>query len=263
MISKAVTKTTAAVLIVIIVVIAGIGVGLYSSMQPTAPSTATTSATMSSSLHDTLVIDEIYWSGSDLNPIPPTLNIVGSDWWYYTVYQPLVTLNGSLVYTTGDTTQVLPDLATDWTVSPDGTVYTFNLRQNVTFSNGDPFNAYQVWGQMYGLYYLSGNSPAWLNGYAVFDMSTSTFDNSTIALMTQSGLINPSPALMSVMTNSSWPMYVTGPNQIVFHLKSPFVWFPHTLVAFVGLIFDTQYLLQNGGFGTPASYNTYFNQHPM
>jgi ABC-type transport system substrate-binding protein len=31
----------------------------------------------------------------------------------------------------------------------------------------------------------------------------------------------------------------------------------------VGLIFDTQYLLQNGGFGTPTQINANFNQHPM
>lgn len=34
-----------------------------------------------------------------------------------------------------------PKLATGWTVSPDQTTYTFQLRQGVTFSNGDPFTA--------------------------------------------------------------------------------------------------------------------------
>ena len=260
--SKAVTKTVAAIVVVIIVVIAGIGVGLYSSMQPAAP-TATTTSTMSSGLRDTLVIDELLWSGSDLNPIPPTLNIVGSDWWYYTVYQPLVTLNGSLVYSTGDTTQVLPDLATDWTVSPDGTVYTFNLRQNVTFSNGDPFNAYQVWGDWYEFYYLSGNSTSFMNGYQMFDMSNVQFGPATVALMTQSGVINPSPAMLKIMMDNTWPIYVTGPNQIVLHLKSPFQWMLQVLTMYVGLIMDTQYILENGGFGAPAAINTYFNQHAI
>ncbi len=36
------------------------------------------------------------------------------------------------------------DLATDWTVSEDGLLYTFNLRQGVTFHNGDPFTAEDV-----------------------------------------------------------------------------------------------------------------------
>jgi peptide/nickel transport system substrate-binding protein len=34
-----------------------------------------------------------------------------------------------------------PDLATDWSVSPDGTVWTFELRPNVRFHDGTPFDA--------------------------------------------------------------------------------------------------------------------------
>jgi peptide/nickel transport system substrate-binding protein len=44
------------------------------------------------------------------------------------VYQPLVTLNSSL--------QVVPDLATSWTFSPNSTSVTFTLRQNVRFDDG-------------------------------------------------------------------------------------------------------------------------------
>ncbi|MEM7743968.1 MAG: ABC transporter substrate-binding protein [Pseudomonadota bacterium] len=36
------------------------------------------------------------------------------------------------------------DLATDWEVSADGTEYIFNLREGVTFHNGDPFTADDV-----------------------------------------------------------------------------------------------------------------------
>ena len=36
------------------------------------------------------------------------------------------------------------DLAEDWTVSDDGLEYTFNLREGVTFHNGDPFTAEDV-----------------------------------------------------------------------------------------------------------------------
>lgn len=40
--------------------------------------------------------------------------------------------------------QVIPDLAENWTISPDGRVYTFKLRQGVTFHNGKPFTAQDV-----------------------------------------------------------------------------------------------------------------------
>ncbi len=36
------------------------------------------------------------------------------------------------------------DLAEDWTISDDGVEYTFNLREGVTFHNGDPFTAEDV-----------------------------------------------------------------------------------------------------------------------
>jgi peptide/nickel transport system substrate-binding protein len=39
------------------------------------------------------------------------------------------------------TTQIIPALATSWTVSSDGLTWTFNLRQGVQFPDGTPFNA--------------------------------------------------------------------------------------------------------------------------
>jgi ABC-type transport system substrate-binding protein len=41
-------------------------------------------------------------------------------------------------------TSIVPELATAWTVSPDGRVYTFTLRVDVRFSSGRPFSAADV-----------------------------------------------------------------------------------------------------------------------
>jgi peptide/nickel transport system substrate-binding protein len=40
--------------------------------------------------------------------------------------------------------EVIPSLATDWTTSDDGLAWTFNLREGVTFHDGEPFNAEAV-----------------------------------------------------------------------------------------------------------------------
>ena len=42
------------------------------------------------------------------------------------------------------TSEVIPSLATDWTPSDDGLAWTFNLRECVTFHDGEPFNAEAV-----------------------------------------------------------------------------------------------------------------------
>jgi len=224
--------------------------------------TSTTSSSTSVSIPSLLTIDDFSWPAGNLNELNAISGVPYPNWLAYTVYQPLVTLNGSLMYSQG-VLQVLPALAENWTVSPDGATYTFNLRPGVTFSNGDPLNSYQIWAEMYGFYYLADNSSDWYISYGIFNMTNVEFGSSTLALMNSSGLINPNAQLLSIMSNSSWPIYVIGPNQIVFHIIAPESWFPEALVVYTGLIFDTQYVLDNGGFGTPVTPNTYFNTNPI
>ncbi|WP_172332472.1 ABC transporter substrate-binding protein [Mangrovicoccus sp. HB161399] len=59
-------------------------------------------------------------------------------------FRILVNLYEGLVQYSPGTLEVAPALATDWTISDDGTVYTFTLRDGVTFHDGTPFNAEAV-----------------------------------------------------------------------------------------------------------------------
>lgn len=50
----------------------------------------------------------------------------------------------SLVYRDPDTLEWIPQLARSWQISSDGLTYTFQLRRDVTFSDGQPFTADDV-----------------------------------------------------------------------------------------------------------------------
>ncbi|MBN1121816.1 MAG: ABC transporter substrate-binding protein [Anaerolineae bacterium] len=57
---------------------------------------------------------------------------------HHSVYDTLVTFPSDSV------SEILPNLAANWDISDDGLVYTFYLRDDVTFSNGDPLSAEDV-----------------------------------------------------------------------------------------------------------------------
>lgn len=63
------------------------------------------------------------------------------DYWTWFVFQNTAQ---ALVGFKPGTTEIVPQLATSWTVSPDGKAYTFKLRRGVTFTDGAPFNAQAV-----------------------------------------------------------------------------------------------------------------------
>ncbi len=59
-------------------------------------------------------------------------------------FRILMNVYDGLVRYKDGTLEVEPALATDWSISEDGTEYTFNLREGVTFHDGSPFNAEAV-----------------------------------------------------------------------------------------------------------------------
>lgn len=71
------------------------------------------------------------------------------------VYDTLVT------YENGNYSKLVGSLATSWTRSADGTVYTFTLRKGVKFSNGDPLTPQDVVFSFLRLENLN-NNPAYL-----------------------------------------------------------------------------------------------------
>jgi peptide/nickel transport system substrate-binding protein len=59
-------------------------------------------------------------------------------------FRILMNIYDGLVRYASGTLEVEPSLATSWDISDDGTVYTFSLREGVSFHDGSPFNAEAV-----------------------------------------------------------------------------------------------------------------------
>jgi peptide/nickel transport system substrate-binding protein len=107
----------------------------------------------------------------------------------HSVYDSLVTFDGE------DLSTPKPSLATDWTVSPDGTMYTFRLRRNVRFSSGNPLTSADVKWSMDRVRYLKSNPAFFLS--SVEDVLAP--DPFTVVLKLKA----PNPSLLPILASSS------------------------------------------------------------
>lgn len=73
---------------------------------------------------------------SEPDGLDPATWLFGADGAIADLFSGLVRLGGDM--------HPVPDLAEGWDVSPDGTVYTFHLRENAVFHNGKPVTADDV-----------------------------------------------------------------------------------------------------------------------
>jgi peptide/nickel transport system substrate-binding protein len=99
------------------------------------------------------------------------------------IYETLVTFPNE------DASEILPGLATEWTISDDGLVYTFTLKEGVLFSNGDPMTAEDVVFSFNRLKNIQGN-PSFL---AETIQSVEASDDQTVVLT----LTQPDPAILA------------------------------------------------------------------
>lgn len=144
---SAVGRGVIVAVVIIVIVIAAVG-AYYATTVSTSSSTTTTISTTSSSTVSTTstskVNSNITQSSQILSltfaNVPNSDPAKGSD---EASCAALVNLYDTLIFPTA-TGGLQPDLATSWTASTDGLTYTFNLRQGVTFHNGDPLNASAV-----------------------------------------------------------------------------------------------------------------------
>jgi peptide/nickel transport system substrate-binding protein len=126
-------KWTRVIAIVVIVAVVIAGVAFYYVRNRSSSSCSLTSK-------NPLIVDQ---AETPDNPDPAATFTTPGWALVQQVYQGMVNYNGS------STTTFVPVLAHDWTTSNGNLTWTFHLRSGVTFSNGDPYNAYVQWFTMY------------------------------------------------------------------------------------------------------------------
>lgn len=255
---KAISRVALIVVAVIIVIVL---VGSIYAFEVNTTKATTTSGTssVSSSSNNSLVIDDYLWSSSGSQNQLDASFFFWPDWLGSGVYQTLVTVNLTAEQQ-NNVVQYLPDLASNWTVSPNGNTYTFNLRQGVTFSDGNPFNAYDFWVDFYMLYYLAANLSTFWNSLPIFNFANVNFGPSTLNMINQTSLTSPSSQLLALMSNNAWPVYASGPYTLVWNMSVPDQFALGVIAGGeLGFVFDPAYVMQHGGPGAPSAINSYFN----
>ncbi|MDS0256890.1 ABC transporter substrate-binding protein [Thermoplasmatales archaeon AK] len=207
-----VSKLTTAVIVIVVVAVVGVG-GYEGYLHSKAPASG-----------NTLIIAS---SATPASIDPAVAFDTNSVFFDDQIYQTLLgygttTFNGQTV---GSLTPV-PELATNWTVYSNGSVL-FNLRQNVTFSNGDPFNASDV-----------------------------QFSLDRVITMSQGASFHVAQFL-----NASG-IHVLGPYKIMLVPSAPYPWFLNLFQLWVTGIVDPNYVNAHGGV-VKDTVNQYMSDHAM
>lgn len=114
-------------------------------------------------------------------------------------YQTLVT------FPAGSTATIEPLLAESWEANDDGTVYTFTLRDDAAFANGDPVTAADVVFSFNRLKHIGGNPSFLANTIA----SVEAPDERTVVLT----LTQPDPTILARLVNTTFS--ITNDAQVI------------------------------------------------
>ena len=171
------------------------------------------------------------------------------------IYQTLVAYDNSSV------TSFVGMLASSWTVGPNGLNYTFTLRQNVTFSNGNPFNAYVMWYSINRAMLLNGSEAFVLEQNLNTSVSPSFLNDTT-------NFINPNASALAVMESNVNSVYVVSKYVLRIAVgggyNGPYYYpyFLQTLTAPVAAAVDPSFVNSNGGV-IPNQPNSYLSDNAL
>jgi peptide/nickel transport system substrate-binding protein len=207
----------------------------------------------------------------------------GEDEVLVNTYQELAMFNYTSI------SQFAPILAQSWTVNTAYTSYTFSLRNNAYFANGDAFNASVAWfnfnrvivmnqiGASYFTNLLYNGTTAYATGYAVpagipealeaggYQLSSTNATLRQVQAATDltrilSDFNAANATIQTIMSYPNQAVVVVDPYTVTFNLVNPYVYFLQVVcVPGAGQV-DPAFVDQNGGVQA-NSENTYVNTH--
>jgi peptide/nickel transport system substrate-binding protein len=159
-----------------------------------------------------------------------------------------------LVQYAENSTNIVLLLAQSYNISSNGMTYSFILRPNINFSNGDPMNAYCFWYSIYRTAVMD-QSPS---GLVTTELNTTSITASILNEFNSTNNI-PSPSLLQIMENPNNAITVTGEYSIQFHLSMPYSAFLSTLTQPQSFVVDPRVVSTNGGVvtGQTSTYMTF------
>jgi peptide/nickel transport system substrate-binding protein len=234
---KAVSRITLVIMVVIVIIVASIGAyyGFTTTSKPTKPTKTS------------LQVDEL----TQPDTLDPAVTYETSGWEVVEqIYQGLLTMSGS------SNTAYEGVLASSWVMSPDGMNYTFILRPSVSFSNGDPFNAYVMWYSVYRTLVMN-QAPAWILAQNLAAGNGLTF-NVTFSMLNSINYASPSPTDLAIMSRPDQSVVVLNSSAIQFNLgygyngMAPYSAFLATLITPMAYAVDPAFVGSHGGVAEGA-----------
>jgi ABC-type transport system substrate-binding protein len=204
-------RLSAAIIVIVIIVVAGIAAYFVTVRPSTTTSTSTTPT--SAALPTQLTIDE----PSPIVSADPGVSIdLAGEEIICNTNLPLIFFNTAGPQYNG----YMPVLANSWQETSGGETYTFNLRPNIYFSNGHPFNAYVVWYNFYrNIFMLQALDYV----YLVYANTTGVTVGDVNSLNNPQN--QPNATLLSIMQNPHNSATVLNATAIQFHLTAAYAGF--------------------------------------
>jgi peptide/nickel transport system substrate-binding protein len=213
---------------------------LTESTSSTSSTSSITSSSPTSSSSNTLVVEEVSQPDSMDPAVEFTTpgNEITSN-----VYQGLIApyYSSNSIY--------VGALASNWTTSSNQMNWNFSLRQGVTFSNGDPFNAYVMWYSLYRTLVMN-QVPAFILGQN-FGINSSV--NITDSILNSIDYSSPSSSNLTLMEKANQSFQVINQYEIALNLgygyngQVPYSALLATLTAPSTFAVDPKVVSANGG----------------